>query len=130
MRAVLVGVEVDAGDPLVHDPGILAGREVLAAADTAGKEIVLLTQCALADPGSDSATSWLCQLTLDRMSRLLLDDHGPFSHPAAGDHVTEPQGDKVTAAQLAVDSQVKQGDIPPFPFDLEPSSDWPRLLGA
>jgi hypothetical protein len=48
---------------------------------------------------------------LDRASGLLLDDHRTFSHPAAGDHITDPQGDQVTAAQLAVDGQVEQGQV-------------------
>jgi hypothetical protein len=100
---------------------------VLAAVDGAGKEITLLVHCAPGDSGRYSPTGWLCQFKLDWPSCLLLDEEGTFSYVASGDHVTDPQGNPITVAPLAVDGQIEQGHIAPFPFDLEPNTDGPHF---
>lgn len=129
MRAVLVGIKTDTGNSLVYDPGILAGREVRATMEAAGKETALLIQRVVGHPGRDRSTGWFCQLKLDRPPGLLLDDHGTLSDSPAGNHITDPQSDQVATAQLAVDGQVEQGQITPFPCDLESHTCGPDLTG-
>lgn len=81
------------------------------------------------NPGGNRIAGWFGQFKLDGAAGLLLDDHSALSHTATGDNVADSQGYQVTASQLAVNRQIEQGLITPFPFDLESDTDCPDLSG-
>jgi len=78
----------------------------------------------------------VCQLETHRSARLLLSDGRSVHRVAARRHVIDAQGNDITAAQLAVDSEVEERQIALSIRHLELSSYRPdvawsqRWLGA
>ena len=68
-------------------------------------------------PISDGGPCLLGDFELDRPPGLLLDHGRAIPRPAGDAHVIYPQGDKIAAAQFAVDRKVEQSEI-----TLPPSS--------
>jgi hypothetical protein len=58
----------------------------------------------------------LGQFKLHRATSLLLHNHGTISHATTRDDITDPQGNQVTAAQFAVDGQIKQVKVAWLPW--------------
>ena len=70
------------GDPPIDDPGILTGREVRTATDSARKNIILVVQTTFCNPElRRRLTGLIGQFKLDRLAGFLLDDHSPILDP-------------------------------------------------
>lgn len=77
---------------------------------------------------SQTTTSSLSQLELDRPACLLLYDCRPRSNPAAADDLADLHFDDIAATQLAVDGKVEHGPVAQPPFSVEPKPYRPYLL--
>jgi hypothetical protein len=77
----------------------------------------------------DGIPGLLGQLELDGAPGFLLHDHGTLSDATGHGNITDPQGHQVTTAELAVNGQIKQGQVALLFQDLEPDANSPDLLG-
>jgi hypothetical protein len=76
----------------------------------------------------DSLAGLFAQFESDGPSGLLLSDGCAIRRVATGSGIFDPDGDDITATKLAVDSQIKHGEVASAAFDLELSSDRPDVL--
>ena len=110
VRAELRRIEPDARHPFLHEPRVLPGRQSSAIAATCEQE---LTGLATRQPQVvvDGHPRLVGQLEPHGPAGLLLPDRRAVHRVAARRHVIDANGDDVTAAQLAVDRQVEQGEV-------------------
>ncbi len=85
-------------------------------------------QVLLLEPASHSLAGLLGDLELNGSASLPLHDRGSRSHPPIEGHIIDPQRDQVIGAQLAVESEVEQSQIPDAVGNLEPDPNGPDLL--
>jgi hypothetical protein len=90
----------------------VSGRQWLVLADPAREQVVARLPRTAGNPRQHGVSRLLGDLELHRPSRLLLHHCGPGPHPSAQKDVIHPQGNQVTAPQLAVDRQVEHGEVP------------------
>jgi len=64
MRAVLVWIKANTGNPPVYNPSILTDREMSTATDSPRKDIILVTQTALCNPDIGSLSGLIGQFVL------------------------------------------------------------------
>ena len=87
MRAVGGAVEPGTLDPGMDDPRILPGREVRLRPEPAREKVPSIPGLDLGKPGSDRGSGLFGNFELNRPARLLLNDRGAVSDPAAGANV-------------------------------------------
>lgn len=71
---VILWAQPDPGHPLIDQPGILPGADVIGAVGAAGKNELVQRAAAALQPGQHAAAGRLGKLELDRPTSLLLDD--------------------------------------------------------
>jgi hypothetical protein len=79
-------------------------------------------------PREDAGASGLKKLELNGAASLPLDDDCSGPNPTTADEVADPNLDDVTAAQLAVDREVKHGAVSDPSLAVKPEADGPDLL--
>ncbi|GJD69890.1 hypothetical protein MMMDOFMJ_2829 [Methylobacterium gnaphalii] len=79
--------------------------------DPVEKALVVHAPTPALQPCLDAGTSRLKQLELHRSAGFTLNDNGSRSNAPTADEVADPELNDVTAAQLAVDGEVKQRAI-------------------
>lgn len=117
------------GHPLFDDPRVLSGGHVWRVVQPAWKEKLLRLQLCLLDPCRNRRSRRLGQLELYWPLRLPLDDRRTGQDLAAMGHVTNAEGDEIASAQLAVDGQVEQRQIPHLVCVLKMDADGPDVFG-
>ena len=80
------------------------------------------TRQSLGASGQSARTGW--------PARLLLADGCTIHRVTARSYVIDANGDDVTAAQLAIDRQIKEGKVALLALDLELRSDRPHVAGS
>jgi len=111
VRPVNRRIESDGGDPLMHDPSILARRDMRRSRQATGEQITLRLQIRRCDPCGDSGSGRLGQLKLHRPLRLPLHHHRAGQDLIGMHHVSDAQVHQIAAPQLAVDCQVEHGQV-------------------
>ena len=109
VRAELQGIETNACDPLADEASILPRRKpAVGSTPAAEQKLSGMTAC---HPQIlvDGLPSLLGQLEPDGPARLLLAHGRPVDGVAVGSHVIDPDRYDITAAQLAVDSEIEEG---------------------
>ncbi len=129
VRAELRRVETDAGHPFLHEPRVLPGGQSIAVT-TPGKQE--LTRCASCQAQIlvDRLAGLIGQLKPNRPTGFLLSDRGAIHRIAARGDVLHAYRDDVATAQLAVDRQVEEGQIPLLALDLQLGPDRPHVARA
>lgn len=89
---------------------------------SAGEEEILVLQPSLLDPRLQRLPGGLGYHELNRALGLVLHDDGARRHLIAMAHVPNLESDEVTAAQLAVDAEVEQGEFTNPAVHLEPNA--------
>jgi hypothetical protein len=87
----------------VDDPGILSRGEVRLLPEATWEEVLSVTGGEARKPVINRCSGLLGDLELDWPARLLLNDDGPVSNPAAGTDIIDLKPHKVAAPQLAID---------------------------
>ena len=59
---------------------------------------------------------------------LPLPNPGPTERTAKGRDIFDPQAHEITSAQLAVDRQIEEGQVPNSPVELQAGPDGPKML--
>src|SRR6266851_4206197 len=77
----------------------------------------------------DALTGLFAQLESDRPAGFLLSDSSAIRRVSAGSDILDPDGDDITATQLAVDRQVEHGEVASAAFDLKFRPDRPDVFG-
>jgi len=119
MCCVLKRVEADATDPLADKASVLACGQVLIWTATAGKQA--LTELSTADlkiviqclPG------YFGELKPNGPASLALPDVGAINRVAVGCHVIDAKRNEITAAQLAIDGEIEERQVPYAPLKLQ-----------
>ncbi len=78
--------------------------------------------------GIDRLAGLVSQLEADRPAGLPLAHRGAVERVAVGGDVLDPQGDDITPAQLAVQGDIGQGQVPLLPSQLQVGPDGPDVL--
>ena len=137
MRTELGWIEPDACDPLLNQTGILPrGQPALGVVTSTSKQE--LTRFAPRQPQVliDRHSRLVGHLEPNWPARLLLSDRCAIHRVTTRGHIVHADGDHVATAQLAVDRQVEEGEIPLLSLDLQLGPDRPnvarpqRRLGA
>src|SRR5665213_4437199 len=95
---------------------------------TARKQELLRLQMRRGDPGGDRIAGLLGDLELNRTLRLLLHDNGEGRYQAALAHIMHAESNPIEAAQLAVDGEVEQCQLPDSLRQLQANPDGPDLF--
>jgi len=112
----------------LHNPRILPRREMRGICKAALEEEVAGSQQVPAHKRADGVAGLLGDFELHRPARLLLDNDAARLHLAAGGDVLHLQSSQVAGAQLAVDREIEEGEIPDALLQFEPSADRPNLF--
>src|SRR4051812_5036828 len=113
----------------MHDPRVLASRNMGRTRHPARKEVLVTSKLSLLQPGSNCRSRRLRQLELHRPLSLFLDHHGPREYLGPVRDVAYSKADEIAAAKLAVDSQVEHGQIADCMRVLKVNSDSPESFG-
>lgn len=125
--SVVARVCPDQGHPSRNQARILARGQVAVPVGPTEEEEIPAGEVGLPDPGLHRVARLRCQLEADGLSGLLLDHLGPGENLLPVGDVSDTQPHQVTAAQLAVDPEVEEGEIPDSAGDLQPDADLPDL---
>jgi len=82
------------------------------------------------DPVADGFAGLVGDLELDRAMRLLLHDDGSGQYVITLLDIAHAKSHEVAAAELAVDCQVEEGEIPGLLGELQAEPDGPDILQA
>ena len=74
MRPVVLRTQSDPGHPLINEPSILPGANMIGVIDPARKSELVSRSASAFEPGQKAATGWFEELKLNRSTCLLLDD--------------------------------------------------------
>src|SRR3954463_13283573 len=113
---------------MMHDPRVLASRNMGRTRHSARKEVLVTAKLSLLQPDSNCRSRRLRQLELHRPLSFFLDHHGPREYLGSMCDVAYSERDEIAAAKLAVDSQVEHGQIANCMRVLKVNSDGPNLL--
>jgi hypothetical protein len=122
MRAVFRRVETELLDPALENARVVTSGEVRRVVDAARKQEVLGRQPRLLDPLLRRVSSDLGDLELNRSLGLVLHHQGSRRYSIAVANVPDLQAHQVATAQLAVDSQVEQCELPHTALHLQPDA--------
>ena len=84
MGAVVINTETCSRDPLVNEPRVSPGAQLIGAVNAAAKDELVETAATPLEPSQDRRPSWLKKFELDRSFRFFLNDHAPVANSAAG----------------------------------------------
>ena len=132
MRTELGWIEPDACDPLLNQTGILPrGQPALGVVTSTSKQELASLATGQSQILVDRHPRLVSEFEPNRPASLLLADGCTIHRIAAGRDVIDTDGDNVATAQLAVDRQVEEGEIPFLPLDLQlrpdrPDVAWPQ----
>src|SRR5215210_3459143 len=112
----------------MHDPRVLASRNMRRTRHPAWKEVLVTAKLSLLQPYSNCRSRRLSQLELHRPLSFFLDHHGPREHLGSMRDVAYSKAHEIAAAKLAVDSQVEHGQIADCMRVLKVNSDRPDVL--
>jgi hypothetical protein len=129
MRAEFRWVETDARHPFLHEPSVLSCRQSAFVATTGEEEVAGLPS-GQSQVVVDSLSRLVGELEPDRPARLLLTDGGAIHGITTRGHILDADGDHVAAAQLAVDCQIEESEIPLLTLHLQLGSDRPDVAGT
>ncbi len=115
-------------EPGRQQASVLARRHEPPSIDPAQEQGLALMQVLLLQWASHNLVSLLHDLELNGPAGLPLHDSGSGPHPPIQGHIVDPERDQVTGAQLAVESEVEQGQIPDAMSDLEPDPNGPDFF--
>jgi len=112
-------VQPDATDPVGNEARILSrGYAALGATTTSEQEFagpfVVRLQIII-----DGLAGLLAQFKSNGPAGFLLSDRCSIRRVPAGGNILDPDGDNVTASQLAVDRQIEHSEVASATFDLE-----------
>ena len=111
MRAEFGRIEPNAGNPLLHETGILPGGKSARSVAATSKQ--KLTRLSSSQPQVfvDGHPGLVCQFEPHRSAGLLLADGCAIHRISARCHVIYADGDDIATAQLAIDGEVEQGEV-------------------
>jgi len=128
MCAVGCRIESRCDHPSTYHPRILPGRKVWGRRQSTREEILLRLQGGFLEPRADRGAGWLRQFKLNGALRFSLNDLCPRQDLVAASDIANPQIAQVTAAELAVDCKVEQGEIANRMGVLEVDPDGPDVF--
>jgi len=127
VRPVPARIEADRGHPVADETGVLPCRQVRRGVQPAWKEEPAARHGGRGDPLENGLSGVLGHFELDGSSGLALDDRYAVADGAAHHEVTDFEADEVTAAQLAVDRQIEEGQVAKIARDFESCTNGPNL---
>src|SRR4249920_1594898 len=128
MRPVVLRPQSDSGHPLLNEPSILPGADLISVIDPARKSELVNRSPSAFEPGQNAAAGGFEELKLNRPTCLLLDDNRACANLGAADKLTNLDLDDVTSSQLAVDCEIEHRSVAQPAFAVEPEPNGPDLL--
>jgi hypothetical protein len=98
------------------------------AGEAAGKQELVGPQAGCRNPGADRLSGLLRQLEPDWLTGLALNHRRSGEDTTGAGDIPDAEVHEITSAQLAVDGEIEQGEIPNPLGDLQPDADGPGLL--
>src|SRR6476619_4112919 len=111
MRPEQPRVQPDAADPCGDKAGILACCHVAVRTATAGEQELAGPFAGGPQIVIDRLAGLLAQFKSDRPPSFPLPDSRAIRRVAAPSDILDPDGDDIAATKLAVDSQIKHGEV-------------------
>ena len=96
--------------------------------NTTRKDEVVGSQPSLLDPLLHGLSRGRCDLKLHRALGLVLHDYGTGGHLIAVADVPDLEAHEITAAKLAIDSQIEEGELAHPAFHLQANTEGPDVL--
>src|SRR5271163_1250704 len=128
VSAVRARLEVDHGDPLTDQAGILAGAQVLTAAGSAGEQPVIASLATDREPCRQRFSRRFGDFKWNRAPGLLLDHCGALAQDAARGDVADPELDQIATTKLGVDGAVEERQVADPAAGFELLTDAPYVL--
>ena len=111
VRSVVLRPQSDPDHPLINEPGILPGADMIGVIDPARKGELVNRSASAFEPCQNSAAGGFEEFKLNRPACLLLDDDRPRADLAAADEVADLDLDDVPSRQLAVDREIEHRSV-------------------
>jgi hypothetical protein len=118
----------DPSNPLLDEPSILPGADVIGVIDPAREYEVIGRAAPTFNPSEDVAAGGFKEFELNGPAGLLLNDDRPRTNPVAADKFADPDFDDITSAQLTVYREIEHRAVTQSVFAIQPKSDRPDLL--
>jgi hypothetical protein len=127
MGGVLEWIQADAADPLGDKTSILARRQMSIGSATAWEQA--LAKLSAPDPKVvvQRLLRHLGQLEANWPTGLALPDIGAVDRVAVGRHIIDLESNEIAAAQLAVDGEIEERQVPHAPLQLQSGTDGPDM---
>jgi hypothetical protein len=106
----------------MDNASVLSRRDVRLVMKAAREQVLLGPKLGTGYPVADRRPGLLGDLELDRPARFLLDYGSTVPYLSPDTYVLHPEPHEVATAQLAVDREVEQCQVPARVFKLEPDS--------
>jgi hypothetical protein len=103
-------------------------RSYVSGSTTAREQVVLGAKPCFHHPGADRVPRLLSNLEFDRALCFALRHDRSRADPTAVGNIPNAECHQVATAQLAVDSEIEEGEIPGAVFQLQPEANRPTLL--
>jgi hypothetical protein len=116
MRAEELWIEPDAGNPFRKESRVLPCRHALTEAASTWEEKFAPALAGGFQVIVDSVTGLIRRLELDRPTRLFLPNRCVIHRIAVSCNVLDLDSDDIAAAKLAVDGQIKRGEVAHSPL--------------
>ena len=129
MRAIILAWQADAGHPLIHQSGILAGAHMGGVIGAAREGVILQGAAPQFQPSQQAGASVVHQLELNGPPGLLLNNDRPCPNFSVTDDIADLDLHQVTAAKFAVDGEIKERPVPGSPVLIKKEADRPDLTG-
>lgn len=108
MGTVLLGLQVEARDPLPDKPTVLPRAHVIHVVVAAREDRIVQGGTASFKPGEQGLPSWFNDLELHRSHGLLQHRDRPLTDATTGCYVSNPDFDDGAATKFAVDCEVEE----------------------
>ena len=128
MGSVGTRLEADGRHPVANEPGVLACRNVQPLVEAPRPEVLRPDHRRVVQPCRDGLAGPLGDLETNRVPGLGLDDRGALLDLTCCEDIRDLQAYEVTAAQLAVDCEVEQREVPDAVRDLEAHPNSPDVF--
>ena len=112
MGAVTARLQPDCRHPIAYDSAVLARRYVWPVVKATWEHITAREHLWGFDPGQYRLTCVFRQFKLNRSLRLTLDNGNTLPNTIIFHEISHTQFDEITTAQLAVDGDVEQSQVP------------------
>ena len=120
-------VESEFLDPPLENSGVLPRAQMRRVVNPTGEDEVVSSEACLLDPFLHSVAGCRRDLELHRTLRLVLHHHRARCHLVAMADVSDLETDEITAAELAVDSQVEECKLAHSVLHLQADSKSPDV---